>query len=135
MFIHISPLSANPTKWSNTFKQFVGNLPTNFLNVLDHFMGWVFKGLELSLFLPNSQYNRKFFPNITWNVSESKLINSLKFVQMSSNIRNDPIKNPCRSCLLCLKDFWQKFQWLLHIFFWVIERLVNKNFLKRIWLK
>ena len=32
-------LSANPTKWSNTLKQFVGNLPTVSLNVFDHFVG------------------------------------------------------------------------------------------------
>ena len=35
----INPLSANLTKWSNTFKKFVGNLPTNFLSVFDHFTG------------------------------------------------------------------------------------------------
>ena len=35
----VNPLNANPTKWSNTLKQFVGNLPTNCLNVLDHFWG------------------------------------------------------------------------------------------------
>ena len=29
----IYPLSANPTKWPNTLKQFVGNLPTNYLSV------------------------------------------------------------------------------------------------------
>ena len=34
-----NPLSANPTKWSNKFKRFVGNLPTNCLSVFDHFMG------------------------------------------------------------------------------------------------
>ena len=34
-----NPLSANFTKWSNTFKQFVGNLPTNSLIVLGHFVG------------------------------------------------------------------------------------------------
>ena len=33
-----NPLSANPTKWSNTLKQFVGNLPTNYLSVFDHFV-------------------------------------------------------------------------------------------------
>ena len=33
------PLSAKITKWSNTFKQFVGNLPTNCLSVFDHFVG------------------------------------------------------------------------------------------------
>ena len=41
----INPLSANPTKWSNTLKQFVGNLPTNCLSVFDHFMNLAFKGL------------------------------------------------------------------------------------------
>ena len=28
-FISLNPLNANLTKWSNTLKQFVGNLPTN----------------------------------------------------------------------------------------------------------
>ena len=35
----INPLSANPTKWSNTLKQLVGKLPTNCLIVFDHFVG------------------------------------------------------------------------------------------------
>ena len=41
----MNPLSANPTKWSNTLKQFAGNLPTNCLSVFDHFVGLVLKGL------------------------------------------------------------------------------------------
>ena len=41
-----NPLSANFTKWSNTLKQFVGNLPTNYLSVFDHFVGLAFKGLR-----------------------------------------------------------------------------------------
>ena len=45
--IELNPLSVNPTKWSNTFKQFVGNLPTNCLSVFDHFMGLALKGLTL----------------------------------------------------------------------------------------
>ena len=40
----INPLSANPRKWSNTLKQFVGKLPTNCLSVFDHFMGLALKG-------------------------------------------------------------------------------------------
>ena len=36
--IHLKPLSANATKWSNTLKQFVGNLPTNCLSVFDYFV-------------------------------------------------------------------------------------------------
>ena len=43
----LNPLSANPTKWSNTLKQFVGNLPTNCLSVFDHFVGLALKGLIL----------------------------------------------------------------------------------------
>ena len=40
-----NPLSTNPTKWSNTFKQFVGKLPTNCLSVFDHFVILALKGL------------------------------------------------------------------------------------------
>ena len=42
---NLDPLSAKITKWSNTLKQFVGNLPTNCLSVFDHFVGLVLKGL------------------------------------------------------------------------------------------
>ena len=48
--IYLNPLSANPTKWSITFKQFVGNLPKNFLSVFDHFVGLALKGLISILF-------------------------------------------------------------------------------------
>ena len=42
-----NPLSANPTKWSNTFKQLVGNLATNCLSVFDHFVKLALKGLRM----------------------------------------------------------------------------------------
>ena len=42
----INPLSVNFTKWSNTPKQLVGNLPTNCLSVFDHFVGLALKGLK-----------------------------------------------------------------------------------------
>ena len=38
------PSSANPTKWSNTLKQFVAKSPTNGLSVVDHFVGLALKG-------------------------------------------------------------------------------------------
>ena len=41
------PLSDNPTKWSNTLKQFVGKLPMNCLCVFDHFVGLALKGLSI----------------------------------------------------------------------------------------
>ena len=44
---NFNPLSANPTKWSNTLKQFVSKLPTNCLSVFDHFVKLVLKELIL----------------------------------------------------------------------------------------
>ena len=44
---HNNPFSANPTKWSSTLKQFVGNLLLNFLSVFDHFAVLALKGLRL----------------------------------------------------------------------------------------
>ena len=41
-----NPLSANPSKWSNTLKQFVGKLPTNCLSVFDHFVKLALKGVR-----------------------------------------------------------------------------------------
>ena len=46
MQLSFNPLSAKPTKWSNTLKQFVVNLPTNCLNVFDHFVILPLKGLK-----------------------------------------------------------------------------------------
>ena len=40
------PLSANPTKWPNTLKQFVGKLPTNCLSMFDHFVNLALKELN-----------------------------------------------------------------------------------------
>ena len=41
-----NPLSANPTKWLKTLKQFVRKLPTNCLSVFDHFVGLALIGLK-----------------------------------------------------------------------------------------
>ena len=48
------PLRTNPTKWSNTLKQFVGYLPTNCFSMLDHFVKLALKGLIWMLFWRNS---------------------------------------------------------------------------------
>ena len=45
--VKFNSFSANFTKWSNTLKQFVGNLLTNCLSVFDHFVGLAaLKGLR-----------------------------------------------------------------------------------------
>ena len=41
--LDLNPLSANPTKWSNT-----PNLLTNYLSVFDHFVGLALKGLTVA---------------------------------------------------------------------------------------
>ena len=46
---NFNPLSANPTKWSNTLKQLVDNLQTNCLSVFDHFVWLELKGLNVKL--------------------------------------------------------------------------------------
>ena len=43
---YINPLSANPTKWSKTLKQFAANLATNCLSMFDHFVVLALKGLS-----------------------------------------------------------------------------------------
>ena len=45
---YLNFLSANPTKWSNTVKQFLGSLPTNCLSLFDHFVKLALKGLRVS---------------------------------------------------------------------------------------
>ena len=45
----VNSLSANPTTWSNTLKEFVGKLPTNCLSVLDHFVKLALRGLSWGL--------------------------------------------------------------------------------------
>ena len=49
-YMLVNPLSINPTKWSNTLKQFVGNLPTNCLSVFDRFVKFMLKGLRRYFF-------------------------------------------------------------------------------------
>ena len=46
----VNPLSANPTKWSNTLKQFAGKLPTNCLLMFGHFVKLVLKVLRVQRF-------------------------------------------------------------------------------------
>ena len=57
-FSKFNLLNANPTKWSNILKQFVGNLPTNCLSVLDYFVGLSLKGLNtVKIILAKDAYN------------------------------------------------------------------------------
>ena len=48
--LNVNTLSVNPTKWSNTLKQFIGKLPMNCLSVFDIFGGWCLKGQKFTMF-------------------------------------------------------------------------------------
>ena len=69
----LNPFSANPTKWSNKPKQFVGNLPTNCLNVFEHFVKLALKGLNL----PKTLQLIFFFENLEGLVTSLYLFVSL----------------------------------------------------------
>ena len=66
----INPLSANPTKWPDTLKQFVGNLPTNCVSVFDHFVKLKLKGLTvIRVALGNTFWNMHERPVVLLNFS------------------------------------------------------------------
>ena len=67
-------LSANSTKWSNTLKQFIGNLLTNFLSVFDQFVGLVLKGLI------TSEMNRETKSFVIFNFRFLKTISVILFL-------------------------------------------------------
>ena len=74
-----NPLSTNPTKWSNTLKQFVGKLPTNCLSVFGHFVKLARKGLK------SDSHPPKTFCIICFNESPLKIMNN-------ASIKNDLIR-------------------------------------------
>ena len=79
----INPLGANPTKWSNTLKQFVGKLPMNCLNVFDHFVGLTLKGLTNNL-IPFSRLS-SFTSNLTLRFT-NKPISFWESLKMTNKI-------------------------------------------------
>ena len=56
-----NPLSSNPTKWSNTLKQFVGNLPTNCMTLFECFVKLALKGLNFEQISWPLYFYRIFF--------------------------------------------------------------------------
>ena len=60
MFI-VNPLSAKLTRWPNTLKQLVGNLPMNCLSVFGHFVGLALKGLTITIGSVSYQKVSKYY--------------------------------------------------------------------------
>ena len=95
-----NPLSANGTKWSNTFKQLIGNLSTNCLSAFDHFVGVGFKGLKF-------WYTYVLFNNESFNALVSWLSDSLQTAAMSmsfeyrfSVMRNAKVSGKSFLCII-----------------------------------
>ena len=77
-----NPLSANPTKWSNTLKQFVGNLPTNCLSVFDHFVKLALNGIMNDIFeVRGNIYNIKNFTSHFTLLAKKKIDLEVKLLR------------------------------------------------------
>ena len=72
-----NPLSAKFIKWSNTLKQFVGKLPTNFLSVFDHFSGLALKGLRNNSAISN------------WTISKSIVVGLSQVISVLLSFRGN----------------------------------------------
>ena len=70
-----NPLSANPTEWPNTLKQFVGYSSTHCLSVFDHFVGSALKGLMKSWIVELQKRQIKYFLTLLPNPSIIKIGN------------------------------------------------------------
>ena len=85
--MHFNPLSANPTKWLKTLKQFVGNLPTNCLSVFDHFVKLALKGLRNVIYWFCYSLN----PQVFW-ASCSDVLHSCWSGNLQKFLRNFSVK-------------------------------------------
>ena len=98
---HVEHLSANPTKWSNTLKQFLGDMPTNCLSVFDHFVGLALKGFIDEITHTKREHNSHHATN--WSIIRvtftrllhhiSPILNRYVFQNKRYNIRKVSIGN------------------------------------------
>ena len=111
----LNPLSTNPIKWWNTLKQFVSNLPTNWLSVFHHFVNLTFKGLSTySVFLRS--FNNYFCRWLAYKSLQKRFSLLTNYTMWSSNL------------FLCiyslpLHSFFPRFSWFrffrVQVFYWV----------------
>ena len=87
-FFSINPLSANFAKWPNTLKQFVGNLPTNYLNVFGHFVGLALKGLR-KLFFRNKRKTKKLWMVVFLFQQIIRLIHKSPLIRQKGESQNE----------------------------------------------
>ena len=98
------PFNTNSTKLSNRIKQFVGNLPTNYLSVFDHFMGLALKGLTLPVPIPDEELLLSHFCGA--------VISFMKALQSSCGQLENLLLQRCP-----VFDFAQYIEWSKYVYF------------------
>ena len=111
------PLSANPTKWSNTLKQFVGNLPTNCFSVFDRFVELALNGLLIKSIYILTKYDCTIS-----GINQQKLF-SYWLHPLKNNFGHTIAFNLCLIICFNLKKNRVLFSRYLHLCSWWIHKL------------
>ena len=99
----LNTLTANITKWSNTFKQFAISLLTDCLSVSDHFVGLILEGLNDGLSLKK----------VAFEMSSSKICLDLCKIPLKIRTTEYNFFQSCRlftcRCRTPTRSFFRKF--------------------------
>ena len=99
----LNTLTANITKWSNTFKQFAISLLTDCLSVSDHFVGLILEGLNDGLSLKK----------VAFETSSSKICLDLCKIPLKIRTTEYNFFQSCRlftcRCRTPTRSFFRKF--------------------------
>ena len=125
-------LSTNPTKWSNTLKQFFGKLSTNYLSVFDHFAGLALKGLTE---LPTTNHLSHLWTKLDTLPTDYWMLNNnwgeLILAEYKTNLRIRSVKS--------LKDYLETHSFRLGVYLDIFKTMVciilNMCYRFLIWFK
>ena len=118
----LNPLSANPTIWSNTVKQFVRK-PTNCLNVFGHVVGSALKNLKfqpnvLLVSLSLRHYDNLFMANVSI-LYPLKTQETQRFAGVTSGVKMGILaRNQLRYRFIFVPLFIKKTEILLFLIDW-----------------
>ena len=102
-----NPISANPTKWPNTLKQFVSNLPTNCLSVFGHFVNLAVKGLIKVQTWRSATLLKRDSNTIVFSCEICKIISSTYFEEHLVTTVSDLFKNLHQKLSLMIFLSWK----------------------------
>ena len=144
VLMDFNPLRVNPTKWSNTLKQFVGCLMTNCLSVFDHFVRLVLKGLISSVKLLPTQATAEWILHSSVIAHHSKQSSADSWNQNMPNVRQQHEKYQSikplwaferqalqrakgREIFMIITPSWISSVFFWCILLWVLQMLANKK--------